>query len=60
MELDTIKVKHDDGYMIINKADFDPRVHSLYDDPKAEGKKAEAKAAKEKKEAKAEGKKAEA
>lgn len=28
--LETVKVKHDDGYMVINKADFNPDVHEEY------------------------------
>lgn len=35
MELETIKVQHGDGYMIINKSEFDPKIHSLCEEPKA-------------------------
>lgn len=31
MELETIKVQHGDGYVIINKSEFDPKIHSLYE-----------------------------
>ena len=30
MELETVKVKHKDGFMIINKDDFDPKKHEVY------------------------------
>jgi hypothetical protein len=32
-ELETVKIKNDrqeSGYVIINKSDFDPKVHELY------------------------------
>ena len=28
--VNTIKVKHPDGYMIINKEDFNPKIHTEY------------------------------
>lgn len=38
--METLKIKHDkskDGYAIINKSDFDPKVHELFDSaPKRE------------------------
>lgn len=30
MKCETIKVATDDGYMIINKSDFDPKKHTEY------------------------------
>lgn len=46
MHLETVKVQHGDGYMIINKSDFDAMVHKLYEEPKAkEGAKSEKSAA---------------
>lgn len=35
--VDTVKIKHPDGYAIINKEDFNPKEHELYSD-KAKGK----------------------
>lgn len=30
--LETVKVKHENGFMIINKSDFDGNVHVLFED----------------------------
>ena len=30
--IETIKVKHEDGHMIINKSDFDKEKHVLFDE----------------------------
>lgn len=30
MKCETIKVAHGDGFMVINKSDFDPKVHTEY------------------------------
>lgn len=39
MRIPTKKIKHDDGYCIINESDFDPDVHEPYDEvPAAEAK----------------------
>lgn len=27
----TVKIKHDQGFCIINESDFDPKVHELFD-----------------------------
>lgn len=35
MKLETVKVKTADGYKIINKDDFDPKRHELYEKPAA-------------------------
>jgi len=42
----TVKVVHGDGYMVINKPDFDPEIHELYDEVAAKAK--EKKGSKEK------------
>jgi hypothetical protein len=43
-QVPTVRVKHADGYMVINAADFDPSVHQPFDETKkpdeAGGKKA--------------------
>jgi hypothetical protein len=39
-ELETIKVKHEDGFMIINKKDFDKEKHELFEKKKKVAKKA--------------------
>ena len=31
VEIPTIKIKHKDGYCLINKSDFNPYIHQLYD-----------------------------
>jgi hypothetical protein len=31
--LPTIKIKHPDGFAVINEADFDPAQHEVYRDP---------------------------
>ena len=33
-ELEVVKVKHVDGYMIINKKDFDKSKHELFEEKK--------------------------
>lgn len=30
--LETVKVKHENGFMIINKSDFDEKIHVLFDE----------------------------
>ena len=35
-KLEVIKVKHDDGYMLINKKDFDKKQHELFEEIKEE------------------------
>lgn len=45
----TVKVQHEDGYMIINESDFDKKKQKLYSEPKetaAQKKKREAAEAK--------------
>lgn len=32
--LEVVKVKHEDGYMLINKSDFDNKKHVLFDEVK--------------------------
>lgn len=34
MEVETIKIKHKDGFAIINKDDFDPKKHEAYEQKK--------------------------
>lgn len=34
MKVETVKVKHEDSYMIINKSDFDKSKHELYKETK--------------------------
>ena len=36
-ELLTAKIVHEDGFCIINKSDFDPKVHTLYTDGNGSG-----------------------
>lgn len=33
-EIETVKVKSGDGYMVINASDFDPKTHKKYTEPK--------------------------
>lgn len=38
MKVPTVKIKHKDGYAIINESDFDPDKHELFDaKPKKSG-----------------------
>lgn len=46
-EIETIKVKHEDGFMIINKKDFDKEKHELFEKKKKVAKKAPKKIKKE-------------
>lgn len=39
MEIETIKVKHKDGFKIINKDDFNPREHEVFGAKKPTGRK---------------------
>lgn len=48
--METVKIKHKDGFAIINKVDFDAKKHELFDD--APAKKPAAKKAPKKKAAK--------
>ncbi len=32
MKVETIKIKHPDGYSLINKADFDESIHELFEE----------------------------
>lgn len=43
-QLETIKIKHEAGFGIINKDDFDPAIHELFDAP-TEGKRGASKKA---------------
>lgn len=35
MELKTVAVEHEDGYMVINEEDYDPKIHTLTEIPEA-------------------------
>lgn len=50
-EIEVVKVKHEDGFMIINKSDFDKKKHVLFDEvkPKELKKKVESKKVSKKK-----------
>lgn len=39
-KVETIKIEHEGGFAIINKCDFDAKVHKEYKEPKAPRKKA--------------------
>lgn len=34
MKIETVKIEADEGYVIINKSDFDPKKHTLYGEKK--------------------------
>lgn len=38
-KLEVVKVKHEDGYMLINKKDFDKKQHELFEEKKEKPKK---------------------
>lgn len=38
MKCETIKIVNGDGFMVINKADFDPKIHTEYGAKKPEKK----------------------
>ena len=38
MKLETIKIRHKDGFALINRAEFDPKRHQPYETPKLEEK----------------------
>ena len=42
-KLEVVKVKHEDGYMLINKKDFDKAKHELFEEKKKVPKKKKAK-----------------